>query len=346
MTVAGRSRGLGDLKARALELEQPLSVHLELTRRCNWRCAFCSNARKPDERTLRAAEWAEVLDDLRSLGTLWVTLTGGEPLAHPDFLEIVRSVRSRALATRIFTNGSLVDARIADELSRLGVSTVELSLHGSSAGVHDLTTGCAGSFDAMMRGLGLLKDRGIPLLLKTPLTRLNESELDGLVALARSLDVELRLDPLLAPRDGGDLSPLSLAASAPAIDRLMSKLREAGQLQPSEPGRGRPACGLGRITLAVDPEGNVFPCIQWRSATLGNVRQARLRDLWRGSVERARAAETADAAGEALLGMEAAIARYRFCPALNVIETGDPLRPAPRHVDVARAAERAREVGG
>jgi len=60
-----------------------------------------------------------VLDGLRELGTLYVTLTGGEPLTHPEFLEIARGARQRAFALRIFTNGALVTEATADAIAAL-----------------------------------------------------------------------------------------------------------------------------------------------------------------------------------------------------------------------------------
>jgi MoaA/NifB/PqqE/SkfB family radical SAM enzyme len=107
--------GLAAFRQRALELAAPLSVHLELTYACNWRCVFCYNPRRFDLHRLSRADWSEVLDDLRSLGTLTVTLTGGEPLAHPEFLGIAEDVSSAmALGS---SNGSLVDDELAPRLA-------------------------------------------------------------------------------------------------------------------------------------------------------------------------------------------------------------------------------------
>jgi sulfatase maturation enzyme AslB (radical SAM superfamily) len=72
------------LQQRALRQAQPLSALLELTYACNWRCVFCYNPRHHDRRRLDGDEWRAVIDDLRELGTLNVTLTGGEPLTHPQ----------------------------------------------------------------------------------------------------------------------------------------------------------------------------------------------------------------------------------------------------------------------
>ena len=77
------------LQERALRRAQPLSALLELTYACNWRCVFCYNPRHHDKRRLDGDEWRVVIDDLRELGTLNVTLTGGEPLTHPQAFEVM-----------------------------------------------------------------------------------------------------------------------------------------------------------------------------------------------------------------------------------------------------------------
>ena len=185
------STGFGAVKLRALQQSVPLSAHLELTYACNWRCVFCYNPRHSDRRRLTAAEWAEVLDDLRALGTLTVTLTGGEALTHPEFFEIAAAVRARSLAFKLYTNGSLITDDVAARLAALRPLAVELSLHGATAGVHDATTATPGSFMALRAGIERLRAQGVRLLIKTPLTRLNESQLDDLIALVAGWGLSL-----------------------------------------------------------------------------------------------------------------------------------------------------------
>ena len=264
------------LQARASRNAQPLGALLELTYSCNWRCVFCYNPRHHDERPLDAATWAEVLDDLRALGTLNVTLTGGEPLTHPEAFAIMEAVRARAMFFRLFTNGSLVTDEVARRLQGLYPVGVELSLHGAQAATHDRTTGKPGSFAAMWRGIEALRRHGVPVVLKTPLTRINEDELDEMIALTEREGLPYALDVTLTHRDDGDPGPLQWSVTPAGLDRFYSLLARLGRLPGSHRTEGGLNCGLGRTTLAVDPEGNVYPCPQWRKSSLGNVRRTRL----------------------------------------------------------------------
>jgi MoaA/NifB/PqqE/SkfB family radical SAM enzyme len=328
------------LKQAALERAQPLSASLELTYRCNWRCVFCYNPRHHDRRGLSGADWQAVLDDLRALGTLYVALTGGEPLAHPEFLAIARAVRERAFALRILTNGALVTEALAGEIAALRPLAVELSLHGATAATHDRATAMPGSFDAMRRGLDRLLSRGVGVVLKTPLTHLNEAETEGLRRFADEHGVPWRVDLVLTPRDDGDPGPLAYRASSEAAERVFRELAALGQLPREDRAEGGTNCGLGRTTIAVDPEGDVFPCLQWRRAPLGNVRETPLREMWAGSAERLHAASVARAANDRLVEAGGALAAFPFCPALALQRTGDPLRPDEGHRDQAATAER------
>ena len=157
----------GDLTTwhrRALAAEVPISATLELTHRCNLKCAFCCNRRIDDERPLRLEEWLEVISELRRLGTLFVTLTGGEPLAHPRFFEIAGAVLERHMALRLLTNGTLIDTGTAEKIAGLHPLSVELSLHGAAARTHDAATGVPGSFEAMWRAVDLLERLGVPMV--------------------------------------------------------------------------------------------------------------------------------------------------------------------------------------
>lgn len=340
MTPVGSGEGWFRVKQRALARAQPLGAYLELTYRCNWRCVFCYNPRHFDRRGLSAGEWAVVLDDLRALGTLAVTLTGGEPLAHPEFLDVARAAAARCFAVRIFTNGTLVSETLADAIADLRPVAVEMSLHGATAETHDRATRAPGSFDAMRLGLERLQARRVRLLVKSLLTNVNERELDGMIALAERMGVPHQVDATVTPRDDGDATPLAYRASPEAIALMYRRTAERGRLPSTAHEEGGVNCGLGRTTLAVDPEGEVYPCIQWRRSSLGNVRTTPLRDLWRGSAVREEAAGVARAASAAMRAAGGPLAVFPFCPALAQQRTGDPIAPDEDH------EERARIVAG
>jgi len=329
---------------RALERAVPLTASLELTNRCNLRCGFCSNRRPWDRDSLTEAEWCGVLGDLRRLGTLFVTLTGGEPLLHPGFFQIAEAARDLAMAIRILTNGTLIDDRSADRIALLQPLSVELSLHGAVAGTHDATTCSPGSHAALWAAVDRLLERQVPVVLKTPITLTNFAEIDEIIDLARKRDIPLLVDPVITPRDNGDRRTLRHAIDDSMMDELYRILDRWNRQPETQRVRGGANCGLGSFTLTVDPNGEVFPCILWRTSSYGNVRTRSLAEIWK-SRERAEAAAVSRQANDTLFDFDVPLSSFPFCPALAARDGGDPTLPYDQFRKHAEASFRARSTG-
>jgi len=323
-------QSLSDYRRAVRSAAIPSTAYLEITYRCNWRCLFCYNPRHHDLRPLSLDDWRGVIDGLRAIGAMTVTLTGGEALTHRNFFEIAGYARDLRLAVKLYSNGSLITPEVARRLRELRVAAVEMSLHGATAAVHDRATERPGSFEALWAGVRALSAEGVRLKLKTPLTRLNEHEIDGMMALVADRGIEYRIDPQIAPRDDGDLSPLGFAASPEAILKTHERGSESsGRVPVSRRRLGEPNCGLGRSTIAIDPEGNVYPCLQWRTSSLGNVRDVPLVEIWNHSAERAHVARIAVEANDNLLRAGGDLADQPFCPAIAALRGGSPTEPYP-----------------
>ncbi len=337
------SAGWQRVKAAALRAAQPINAHCELTYACSLRCAFCYNPRHHDRAGLSTGEWLAVVEELREVGALIVTLTGGDPMAHPGFLAIARRVRERALALRVLTNGRLVTPEAAEAIAALEPLSVELSLHGSRAGTHDRATGVPGSFDSLCAAIAVLKASGVRIALKTPLTRLNQDELEEMVAFGERGGGTHVIDPMLTPRDDGSRAPLSWSPSPAAVEQLYQLLAARGRLPERSRDRGGVNCGVGRITLTIDPEGRVYPCVQWRHSALGSVRERPLGAIWRDSLERMNVASVARTANDLLVDECGALASFPYCPALAAKHTGDPLVADASQRQLAEMADAVRK---
>jgi mycofactocin biosynthetic radical S-adenosylmethionine protein MftC len=277
------------------------SALIELTYRCNLDCFFCYNDTGLDGVPLGTAQYFRLFEDLRELGTLNLTLSGGEPLAHPEFFALGRRARDLGFVVRVKSNGHALRGALARRMrEEVDPFIVEVSLHGATPGTHDRQTRMPGSFAKLMANLREARALGLRLKMNCALTRWNEHEIHAIYALADELALPLQVDPQITRRDNGDPEPLQIAPSAEGISRLFLLQRQrmaasTGQRQPeaadSAPGRldsaaGAPEkhCGAGSSTVVVDPFGNVYPCVQWRRR-LGNLHEESIRTLWNDSSE-------------------------------------------------------------
>lgn len=282
-----------DRVARMWDGNHLFSVLLELTHRCDQACQICYNPPPRDEGLLTLAQYRQLLHELADMGTLNLALSGGEPLLHPDFMAIGRVARELGFAVRIKTNGQLLDAVLAGRVRReIDPFGIDVSLHGARAATHDRQTRVPGSFERVVANVRAMVTCGLRVRLRLPLTRWNEGEVQEGLALADSLGVPVDVDPEISPRDDGGAEPLALAASEEGLACLAAALRPRREAERSRPSSGvsddqqprmsRRHCGAGCATVAVDPYGEVFPCVQWRRAA-GSLHQASIREIWETS---------------------------------------------------------------
>jgi MoaA/NifB/PqqE/SkfB family radical SAM enzyme len=174
------------------------------------------------------------------------------------------------------------------------------------------------------------------------LTIWNETETREMFAICDELGVPLIFDLVVTPRDDGDRAPLALAASAEGIRALLRLQTERYEAQaaavsgplaqsPNAPPPPLKHCGAGSSGVAVDPYGNVYPCVAWRRAA-GNLHETRIATMWRSSFDDVRE-QTVAAAGVVRAHPLGPV--LNFCPGLAVTLTGSATTVAPENLRVA-----------
>lgn len=327
--------GYHDVMKRMADEYGLMSVLLELTYRCNLDCFFCYNDLNLEGERLSTGDYLRLLEDLRDLQVMVLVLSGGEPLTSPAFWPLGRRARELGFVTRIKSNGHAVGKEVSRRLKKeVDPYVVECSLHGARAETHDRQTRVEGSFDRLTANIVEMQRAGLRVKLNSTLTRWNENEIDEMFALADEMDIPLSVDAVVTPKDNGDREPLAIAASAEGVGHLYSLLRERKghrhqEMAPASQNE-RKNCGTGSATLAVDPFGNVYPCIQWRRP-VGNLHRQSIKEIWGGgsrALDEIRRLNTE--AGGLVDGLGPAGQDMGFCLGLAEQLTGDPLALYPQ----------------
>jgi radical SAM protein with 4Fe4S-binding SPASM domain len=331
----------GGLHRRFAGKRVPIDVTIELTRRCPLDCLHCYNnlpmgdqAARSQELTL--AEHIHLLDELVASGTLWILYSGGEIFARKDFLDIYTEAKKRGFLITLFTNGILINERIADHLVKYRPFSIEITLYGATRETYEKLTQKPGSYDRCMRGIQLLLERNLPLKLKTVPTTVNQHEVYEMRRLAESLGVEFKFDPLVNPRIDCSQSPLAVRLTpeqAVALEfRDEARKKEYLRLAKhdfDEPTKEPPKkthrynCGGGVNGCAVDPTGKMTICVISHQQGY-DIRKGSFREGWEGPLHEIRTqvrtrATVCDACGiQSLCSM---------CPANGELENGDPESP-------------------
>jgi MoaA/NifB/PqqE/SkfB family radical SAM enzyme len=318
-----------DLMERTWEENRLFSVLIELTYRCNLDCFFCYNDLNLRGKPLSFEQYDALLRDLAAMNVLNVALSGGEPLSHPDFFRIGARARDLGFLVRVKSNGHALRGELARRLrDEVDPFVVEVSLHGATAATHDRQTRVPGSFDRLQANLAEMLALGLRVKINSTLTIWNETETAEMYALADRLGLPLRFDLQVSPKDDGDRTPLNVSPSDEGIRNLLrietARRGEMADTPSDAPKRQLPEkhCGAGSAGIAIDPYGNVYPCVQWRRA-VANLHDRSIADIWGDSFDGIRG-ETVEAAR--LVAAHPHGRLLNFCPGLAEVLTGSATR--------------------
>ncbi|MGH9811163.1 MAG: radical SAM protein, partial [Terriglobia bacterium] len=126
-SFARRMRELRWIAYGAVSTRHPIMAHIIPIRRCNLSCTYC-NEYDDFSKPIATEVMARRIGHLADLGTGVITLSGGEPLLHPELDEIIAAIRSRGSIAGMITNGYLLTAERVQRLNRAGLDHLQISI--------------------------------------------------------------------------------------------------------------------------------------------------------------------------------------------------------------------------
>ena len=288
--------------------EPPFLVALNLTRRCNLKCAHCyldAGTRADgggDE--LTTAEVKAVLDDIAALSDeTMVVLTGGEPLLRPDLEAVAGHGARLGLMVVVGTNGTALDERRVARLQQAGVSGVGISLDSLDPAYHDRFRGRPGAWKRTMAAIDACRRGGLAFQIHFSVTDDNAAELEDMIAFARAAGaMVLNVFFLVCTGRGEEVTNISAGTYEDVLRRVTRAAYEekdlmvrakcaphfkrmALDLDPAWPitlaqGYEAGGCLAGTRYCRVTPEGEVTPCPYMETA-VGSVREQGFAAIWR-----------------------------------------------------------------
>jgi MoaA/NifB/PqqE/SkfB family radical SAM enzyme len=229
------------------------------------------------------------MDEIQEAGGLELTLTGGEPLARKDFLDIYSYAKQKGFLLTVFTNGTLLTEKIADYWVQYPPSMIEISFHGLTDESFERITQGPGSFERCLEGIRLILERKLSLTLKTTGMTVNRDEVfrikEYVASLGRdhSAKVQYKFGSDIRPRLDGSEDVYEYQLPAEQIytieqadqefraERFRQDRQEEERIR-----KGKSLCGGGRYKFHIDAYGQLQLCSK-------NRRQSY--DLRRGSFQ-------------------------------------------------------------
>ncbi|RMH05710.1 MAG: radical SAM protein [Nitrospirae bacterium] len=295
---------------RTVDDFKPYLVALNLTKRCNLKCAHCyldaTTKAGGGSDELTTEECRTLINQIAEVnrGCLLV-ITGGEPLVRPDILEIVRHAVAQGFMVVLGTNGMLIDDRMAKTLVDIGVMGVGISIDSLDPSKHDAFRGVAGAWKAAVAGIEACKRHGLQFQIHFSAQPMNYRELPDVVEWAHHLGAKvLNVFFMVCTGRGEELTDISptqyeevltflvdcqsryqdmlvRARCAPHFKRLAYEKEPTSPLTKAQGYMGG-GCLAGTNYARVTPTGDLTPC-PYMPLSAGNVRTQSFAELWEQS---------------------------------------------------------------
>lgn len=268
-------------------IQTPIHASMELTYACNFFCKHCYNSSNSENEFYKTKkEIFKVLEELKSNGIAIIELTGGEPLLHPDFEDILKRCAELFNIVAIITNGYFITKEMLDNLSKYSEKLVfQVGLYSHNKKYMDWFCNKKGAFSSAKRAFYLLKEKKFFVRANVILTPINILMLYKTVELAEKLGANSIALSNVIPMGRGD-SP-ELLFTPDNLELLIEEVKrienDFGHIIFKTPEYllNDITCGAGSRSFCITPKGDIKICIMANENLIswGNVYNEKLKDI-------------------------------------------------------------------
>ncbi len=270
----------------AKERRAPLNGSIELLPLCNLNCKMCyirlSKSEMEDIGRIRSAEeWLKVGKQMQDAGVLFLLLTGGEPLLHPEFKDIYLALFKMGFFITINTNGTLIDEDMVAFFQKYKPRRINITLYGKDEDTYRNLCRNEYAYKKTINAIQLLKKAGVQVQINISLVPEIRDQLLDLYDIAHKLEVpahttgymmpsqrerkrpfnqQSRLEPREAAR--ASMEALQMENNEVSFLKYVTEATESVDaweddkyIYPDTPG-----CYAGTCSFSIDWQGNLKPC--------------------------------------------------------------------------------------
>ncbi len=270
----------------------PMTVTVELTKRCNLDCRHCYVDHNDLDNELSIDDFKDVIDQLEDMGVMIIALSGGEVFYKKDSFKLIEYIRSKNMGVKLITTATLLNKKDANYLKELGVLEVGLSLYSDKENVHNYITKKE-SFKKTLEMAIYLKKIGVNVLVKTLIMNLNYKDIKGLHSLLSSYDIPCQFDLGVTDSQNNVREVKKFSLSDEQLlemyldEEIRNILYNVKSFEETYCEKGRlenyndedAVCSIARTSMWINSKGEVFPCIHF-PYPIGDLKKRPLKEIW------------------------------------------------------------------
>ncbi len=272
-------------------------MQIELTAQCNERCIHCylPNDHKLSSKKAETKMIQHVMDQAHAMGTLGITLSGGEMFLHPDAANIIKHARKNDFIINILSNATLLNDYLIDILREVRISLIQVSLYSMQPEEHDAITTVKGSHHKTLQNIKKLIEADIPVQISCPVMKINLNSYKEVLKWAYDHRIKAYTDFIMMAQTDFSTSNLANRISINECEKLIRDMLDVDEdyrmwLDIAKPKTldlekyaQKPVCGVGVDNICITATGDYYPCAGWQGYVLGNAYQHSLSEIWNDS---------------------------------------------------------------
>lgn len=276
-----------------------MSLHIELTTRCNEQCIHCYLPHKARTKDIEASFFYSVLEQCHRMGVLDITLSGGEPLLHPNFCDFLQKAKEHDFSIAVSSNLTMLNENILLKMKDVSLSSVHVSLYSMKAEIHDSITQLSGSFEKTKCGILKLIENNIPVQINCPVMKQNKNcykdvlrwghenkcrVLTDFIMMAKYDHTTDNILNRLSPEETEEVM-LNIINNDVVYQQKFIDTNFENKYASNKDISNDIVCGVCKTSLCMAVNGNMYPCPGWQDYVCGNVKESTLKNIWRNSAQ-------------------------------------------------------------
>lgn len=253
----------------------PFKLYVDITDNCQLNCKHCLNSELNYNKQLEMSKIDEIIKECKEHGLFYVKLGGGEPLLHPNIIEIIKKFSEAGIFVSLSTNSLLVNENLAKVFNKYNVK-VSISLEGPKK--LDGSIRGDGHYDCALKAINTLKENGCKPLIRVTLTRemLNIEYMLQMIDLVKEQGLKLKISycrPSGSALDNQLLVQYEDNEKYYEIIKLLNKkeyeeviILDEGMQIKQDPNLksilyNNKICGSANRSMHINSSGNISPCV-------------------------------------------------------------------------------------
>lgn len=272
------------------EFPFPTSVHIEISSECNERCIHCYIPHELKQDLMNKDLFFKVLNQAREMKLLHITISGGEPMLHPHFIDFLKGCRENDMSVNVLSNLTLLNDKIIAEMKLNPLLSVQTSIYSMQPNIHDSITHKNNSLNKTISAVLKLIENHIPTQISCPILKANYNSYKDVQKWATDHKISAAVDFSIIAQYNHKKNNLDCRLSSEELEKIISekitndtlffedlKKEIADNKMKTEDSY---ICSICNSSICIGPNGDVFPCVGWSNKIVGNIQNQNLNEIW------------------------------------------------------------------